>query len=235
MKNKVDIILPVYKEQENIERVLNGLKNNVKSDVTINLVFFSKNDPTIPVVKKIENRFKNLNLLISPTKGLAGQYRYGFSRTVSPIIIIMMSDLSDDPKDIDRMVKRINDGYDLVCASRYMRKGKRRGGSRIKAFLSHFGCESLYLLTGIKSHDSTNAFKAFRRSLIDQMHIESQVGYELPLEIIVKSHLLGAKISEIPTVWTERDTGYSKFKLLAYIPNYLRWYIFGVREHIFKR
>jgi len=231
MKNSVDIILPVYREQGNIERVLDGIKKNVKSNVTIHLVFHSKNDPTIPVVKRVLKKYRNINMLISPKKGLAGQFVYGFSKTHAPVIVIMMSDLSDNPRDIDKMVKKIHSGFDLVCASRYIRKGQRNGGSKVKAFLSYIGCESLYMFTGIKSHDATNAFKVFRRSLLNQIHIESKVGYELPLEIIVKSHLAGAKITEIPTVWTERDKGYSKFKLLKYIPNYLRWYLYGIRKH----
>lgn len=234
MKSKIDIILPVYKEQDNIERVLIGIKKHVKTSATINLVFYSKNDPTIPVVKKILEQYKNVNMLISPTRGLAGQFRYGFKKTSSSIIVIMMSDLSDDPRDIDKMVKKIDEGYDFVCASRYIQRGRRNGGSMLKAALSYLGCESLFMLTGLKSHDATNAFKAFRREILTKINIESEVGYELPLELIVKSHSMNFKITEIPTIWTERDTGYSKFKLLAYIPNYMRWYIYGVRRHIFK-
>ena len=234
MKNKIDIILPVYKEQDNIERVLEGIKKYVKVPSTVNLVFHSKADPTIPVVKKILKSYKNVKMFVSPKKGLISQFTYGFKKTTSPIIVIMMSDLSDDPKDIDKMIKKINEGYDLVCASRYIEKGKRRGGSKLKAFLSYAGCESLYMFTGLKSHDATNAFKAFRRNLLKDIVIESSVGYEMPLELIIKAHLKGYKIAEIPTIWTERDTGYSKFKLLRYIPNYLRWYLHGVRRHILR-
>lgn len=234
MKTKVDIILPVYREQENIERVLSGIKQNVKVKASVILVFYSRNDPTIPVVKRVKKKYPNVKMLVSPRKGLASQFKYGFKKTASEIIITMMSDLSDDPRDIDRMVKKIDEGYDFVCASRYIEKGQRNGGSKLKAALSYLGCESLYLFTGLKSHDATNAFKAFRRTLLNSIDVESEVGYELPLELIVKAHLTGAKITEIPTIWTERDKGYSKFKLLAYIPNYFRWYIYGVRKHLLR-
>ncbi len=234
MKNKVDIILPVYKEQDNIERVLEGLSKFVKSEVIINLVFYSKKDPTIPVVKKLLSRYKNVRMLVSPRKGLIAQYKYGFKETGAPIIVIMMSDLSDNPKDIDKMIRKVSLGYDFVCASRYVKNGSRKGGSKLKAVLSYFGCETLYMFTGLKTHDATNAFKTFKRSLLDEISIESSVGYEMPLELIIKAHLKGYKITEIPTIWIERDTGYSKFKLLAYIPNYLRWYIYGLKRHLLR-
>lgn len=235
MTNNLDIILPVYKEQNNIERVLEGIKKNVKTPHIVNLVFYSQKDPTIPVVKKIKSRYPNLQLYYDKKrKGLSSQFKLGFDLTKAPVIVIMMSDLSDDPKDIDKMVKKINEGYDFVCASRYIPKGERNGGSKFKALLSFLGCESLYFMTGIKSHDATNAFKCFKRTILKSIKIESEVGYELPLELIVKAHLNGCKITEIPTIWTERDTGYSKFKLLAYIPNYMRWYIYGVKKHILR-
>lgn len=234
MKDKIDIILPVYREQDNIERVLDGIKKYVKTKAAINLVFYSKSDPTIPVVNRIKRKYPGLKMLVSPRKGLASQFKYGFKNTKSPVVVIMMSDLSDNPKDIDKMVKKIDEGYDFVCASRYVRKGKRDGGSKIKAALSYLGCESFYMFTGLKSHDATNAFKAFKRTLLEKIEVESEVGYELPLELIVKAHILGCKITEIPTVWTERDTGYSKFKLLSYMPNYLRWYMYGLKKHFFR-
>jgi len=231
MKFKLDIILPVYHEQDNIERVLDGIKKHVKTPHTINLVFAYKKDPTIKIVEGIQKKYKNINLLISKYgKGLRNQLVTGFEATNAPYILIMMSDLSDDPKDIDKMVRKLDGGEDFVCGSRYIPKGARLGGSRVKGFVSYFGCFSLRLLTDINTHDATNAFKCFKRGLLTRIKIESKVGYELPLELIVKAHAIGMKIDEIPTVWRERDTGSSKFKLLAYIPNYLRWYFFAVKN-----
>lgn len=231
IKSKVDIILPVYKEQDNIERVLSGIKNSVKTSHSVNLIFYSKKDPTIPVVKSFKNKYGKINLLIPERgKGLLAQYTYGFKKTTSPIVVIMMSDLSDDPSDIDKMVHKIEKGFDFVCASRYMSKGKRRGGSTLKALMSYLGCETYFLLTGLKSHDATNAYKCFRREILNNIKIESIAGYEMPLELIVKSHNLGYKITEIPTIWTERDKGYSKFKLFSYIPQYMKWYLWGIKK-----
>jgi len=231
MVKKIDIILPVYKEQDNIIKVLEGIKGSVKTPHTINLIYFSKNDPTIPVVKKVKKNYKNLHTSTnSYEKGLVGQYKTGFKNTNSEVIVIMMSDLSDNPKDIDKMVEKINRGYDFVCGSRYIPKGKRKGGSMLKGFISYLGCLTLSILTGIKTKDATNAYKCFKREILKKIKIESKVGYEFPLELIVKSNIQGYKITEIPTIWVEREKGYSKFKLLRYIPNYMRWYFFALKN-----
>lgn len=233
MTKKLDLILPVYKEEKNIERVLDGIEKYVKTPHITNLVFFNSKDPTISVVKKIANKYSDLKLINNKKgRGLANQLKTGFENSYAPLIIIMMSDLSDDPKDIDKMVKKIDNGADFVCASRYMRNGKRKGGSRLKAFVSFTACQTLYIFTGLKTHDATNAFKCFKRDLLSKIKVESEVGYELPLELFVKAHTQGFKVAEIPTVWKERDKGYSKFKLFKYVPFYMRWYIYALKHRL---
>jgi hypothetical protein len=145
-----------------------------------------------------------------------------------------MSDLSDNPKDIDKMVRIIESGYSLVCASRYSSGGKRLGGQRIKGLLSFIACKTLKIITGIPTNDATNAFKCFRREILQRIEIESKYGYELPLELTVKAMSLKLPISEIPTIWRERRSGKSKFKLFVLLPNYFRWYLFACRVRLFR-
>lgn len=235
-ENKIDIILPVYNEEENIGRVIEGIEKYVKTPHSIFLVFYSKSDPTIPIAKKIKANSKNIMLVTNKKeKGLAGQYKTGFDISNSKIVVTMMSDLSDNPKDIDKMVEKINKGYDLISAARYINKGKRLGGSRLKGFMSFFGSKTLSVLTGIPTRDSTNAFRCFKREILDNIKLESSTGYELPLEIIVKAYVMGYKIGEIPTVWNEREKGYSKFRMFNYLPHYLRWYLYLLRFKISRQ
>ena len=70
----------------------------------------------------------------------------------------------------------------------------------------------------------------FKRKLLKEIKIESDVGYEMPLELIVKANELGYSIAEVPTVWIEREKGYSKFKLFKYVPHYMRWYIYALKQ-----
>lgn len=229
-EQSVDIILPIYHEEKNIERLLLGIKRDVRSNYSLILVFRDKQDKSINIIKRVMENSKNIKIVFETGKGgLANALKLGFRHTSSSIIIIMMADLSDDPSDIDKMVKKISQGADLVCASRYSQSGKRMGGPLLKGFLSRMAGLSLRIFTGIKTNDPTNAFKCFRKSFLDEIAIESVKGFELPLELTVKAHILGKRIEEIPTTWSDRDTGKSKFNLLKLIPCYLRWYLYALK------
>lgn len=231
MSKQLDIILPVYYEQDNIEKVLGGIKKNVKTPYSILLIFQDKKDPTIQIVQKLKKRDNTIQILMSDFGlGVVNALKTGFKKSKAEIITVMMADLSDNPKDIDLMVKKIKGGYDLVCASRYSKNGKRSGGPKIKGFLSFFACWTIRILTGIPTNDSTNAFKTFRKRVIDSITIESVGGFELPLEIVVKSYKYGYKIGEIPTKWQERKKGKSKFKLIKWVPHYIHWYMYALKN-----
>ncbi len=227
----LDIILPTYYEQNNIEKVLEQIHKYVKTEHVITIVLQDKNDPTLKEIKKLETKIKNINVLFTKDgKGMLKALKYGFNNTKASIITIMMADLSDDPRDIDKMVLEINNGFDLVCASRYSRHGKRVGGPMIKGLLSLIACKSLRLLTGLPTHDATNAFKCFKRSILKDIIIESEEGFELPLELTVKAYKKNLKIAEIPTIWKDREKGVSKFRLFRNLRFYLRWYLYGLKK-----
>lgn len=228
----LEIIYPVYYEENNIEKVLRGVDQHTRTDYIVTIVYQDDNDPTIPIVRRMMRKKRNINLLKSKYGiGIMPALKTGFEHAKGRLILIMMADLSDDPREIEKMVHMIlKEGYDLVCASRYSPGGRRLGGSALKGFLSFFACKTLRLFTGIPTYDVTNAFKCFRRSMLREITIESTKGFELPLEITVKWFLLGKKIGEVPTVWKERTSGESKFKLFQEIPYYLRWYTFAIKK-----
>lgn len=227
MSFTADIILPVYYEEENIEKVLQGIRKHVKIKHKTFLIFQDKKDPTILIARKLQKKYANIEICLTKEVGIVKAIKHGLQKSKADIVIIMMSDLSDNPKDIDKMIKKIKGGYDFVCASRYMKHGKRHGGPKFKGLLSYLSCISLRIFTGINTHDATNAFKCFRRSFIEKITIESQKGYEMPLELIVKANAMGMKIGEVPTVWRERKKGKSKFSLLNDVPYYLKWYLYA--------
>ncbi len=234
-KHKIDIILPAYHEEGNIEKVITDIKKFVKTPYLITVVIQDKNDPTLTVLKKIKKGSPGINIEFTRDgKGILKAFKEGFRCTKAPIIVTMMSDLSDNPRDIDKMIRKIDEGYDLVCASRNSGNGKRIGGPKFKGFLSWLACISLKFLTGINTSDSTNAFKVFRRSLLEKIDIKSEQGFEMPLELTVKAYEKGFKITDVPTIWRDRKSGESQFKLWKNIPYYLKWYIYGIKNNFFR-
>ncbi len=127
------------------------------------------------------------------------------------------------------MVGKIRDeGYDIVCASRYMKGGRQIGGPRLKKTLSRLAGVSLYHLAGLPTHDATNAFRAYRRIVLLEAPIESTGGFEYSLEITAKAHARGRRITEVPSTWRDRSAGESRFNLRAWLPKYLKWYLYAI-------
>ena len=91
------------------------------------------------------------------------------------------------------------------------------------------------MLTRFPTSDVTNSFKLYRAKYLKSIDIESSGGFEFSFELTVKGHSRGLKICEIPTVWKQRKGGESKFRLFAWLKNYLRWYTAGLANVWFGR
>jgi dolichol-phosphate mannosyltransferase len=226
----LSIIIPAHFEEKNILLELSEINKKVKTPHEIIVVYDLDNDPTVTAVKNyIKNNGSNNIVLkknnIGSKRGVINAFKTGLKTARSEIIIVSMADLSDDIGKIDQMKLLIDKGYDVVCASRYMRGGRQIGGPVLKGLISRLTGHSLYLL-GLPTHDPTNAFKMFRKSIFNQIQIESSGGFEYNLEVIVKAYKKGYKIGEIPAVWRDRTSGKSKFKILKWLPKYIKWYWF---------
>jgi glycosyltransferase involved in cell wall biosynthesis len=224
---EITLVVPVYEEQDNIVPFITEVKKHVQLPHRICIVFDHAADKTLlkrdevhsidPTVQFIQNSYGN---------GIINAFKTGFEVSRTRYIVAIMADLSDTPETIRRMYDKIEEGYDLVVASRYCEGGQKIGGPRLKYWLSRIANVSLFYLSGIPTHDMTNAFIIHKRDIINQIHLRSTGGFEITMEIIAKSFILGAKIAEVPTVNKDRNAGSSKFRLLSWIGKYLYWYVY---------
>jgi dolichol-phosphate mannosyltransferase len=224
----VDFVMPVYNEGANIGRALAEIYANVPISKRVIVVYDFEGDDTVPVVRELAPRYPGVLLHQNQLgRGVLNAVRAGIAATSAEVVVITMADLSDDVAIVPQMVELIRGGgYDIVCASRYMRGGRQIGGPWLKGFLSRTAGLSLYWLAGLPTHDATNAFRAYRRSVLEATPIASQGGFEYSLEITAKAFAAGRRITEIPSTWRDRSAGKSRFKLRAWLPHYLRWYFY---------
>ena len=138
-----------------------------------------------------------------------------------------MADGSDDPRQIDDLARLVERGVAVAAASRYAPGGQQVGGPVLKGVLSKLAGLSLSFLCRVGTRDATNSFKAYSRNFILDVGIDSIHGFEIGIELTAKARRLRLPVAEIPTIWLERQTGESHFKLAAWIPRYLRWYFFA--------
>ena len=228
----LDFVMPVYNEGANIGRALEEIYSKVELEKRVLVVYDFEEDDTVPVVRSLVDRYPGLELVRNRLgRGALNAIRAGIDASRAEIVVVTMADLSDDIRIVPDMVRLIGDeGYDVVCASRYMRGGRQIGGPPVKNMLSRFAGVSLHHLAGIPTHDATNSFRAYRRSLFDEIEIESRGGFELALEVTGKAFVMGKRVTELPSTWHDRVAGESRFQLLAWLPSYLHWYFFVIRN-----
>ena len=196
MKKPLSIVIPVYHEEKNVGILLTDIKKNVKTAKEILIIYDFEKDPTVTAVKTFirKNKGNEIFLIknfVGNRKGVVNAVKSGFKKARGEAILVLMADLSDDLKIIDKMFKKIELGDDVVCGSRYMPGGKKIGGPFLKTFLSKFAGKSLYYLTGMPTQDSTNAFKMYRKSVLNEITIESTGGFEFSMELVIKAFKKG--------------------------------------------
>lgn len=223
-------MIPAYNEGDNIRGVLQQLSNTVQTrPFEILVVYDFDEDTTVPVVERLRAEIPEVRLHRNRIgRGVLNALKAGFMAASAPYVVVMMADASDNPEDVDALVKRAEAGADVVAAARYMRGGRQIGGPRLKRLLSRTAGLSLHWLAGVLTHDPTNNFKLYSKRLLEQVPIESQAGFELALELTVKAHALGMRVEEVPTTWRDRTAGASRFRMWQWIPHYLRWYRYGL-------
>ena len=224
------VVIPVYNEGPNIRGTLEGLYAAVREPVCVYIVYDRDDDDTLPVVRELQPRFAGLRLVKNRFgRGALNAIRTGLGAVERGIAVVMMADRSDDPHTLPLLLDAARDGAMVVCASRYCRGGRQIGGPRLKGALSRLAGLSLHWLAGVPTVDPTNSYKAYRKELLDAVTIESDGGFEIGIELVVKAHRLGMRIAEVPTVSNaDRPAGASRFRLWTWLPKYGRWYWYAL-------
>lgn len=225
---EISIVLPVFNEGENIAKQIEELENTIKVPHETLIIYDFDEDNTVPIVRGLKNKYNNI-LLIKNTygKGLINAVKTGFKKSKGEVIVVMPADLADDPNTINKMYRKIREGYDVVGATRYAKGGKKIGGGYLKSLLSRSAGLLSPVILGIPVTDISNGFKMYKTPLLKKIKIESNGGWEFSMELVIKANKLGYKITEVSTIWKNRVVGVSKFKLLKWLPKYLYWYAIG--------
>jgi dolichol-phosphate mannosyltransferase len=227
----ISVVIPAKNETLSINKVISNLETTIEFDFEILIVVEDLNDPTIISISDEFKQNPKINIIINEhMSGVAGSIKTGVEKSTGSVIVITMADSSDNVADINNMSKIILSGYDIVVASRYAPGGGSVNAPLLKSLLSRYAGVLLRLLTKVQTTDPTNAFKAYSRKFISRHSIESTSGFTIGLELIGKGVLEGALITEIPTIWTERNSGKSKFKIFKWFSSYVYWFLICIKN-----
>jgi glycosyltransferase involved in cell wall biosynthesis len=220
--------MPAYNEGKPIIEVLDRLFESVKLSCEVLVVVDTEDDTTIPVINEYAQKEPRIRCLINTYgRGPANAIRYGIDAAAAPVAVVTMADGCDDARQIDDLARLVERGVAVAAASRYMAGGQQVGGPYLKGLMSRTAGRSLRTLAHIGTRDATNSFKAYSTEFVREVGIDSRDGFEIGIELTAKAKRMRKPVAEIPTIWLDRQAGMSNFKVVKWIPSYLRWYRFA--------
>lgn len=182
--------------------------------------------PRVPVLVPLRN---------SGPFGFGRAIIYGLDRMKGDAIVIMMADESDDCRDVVRYWQKLNEGYDCVFGSRFMRGGGVIDYPKLKLLLNRLANRFLAVLFRIRLNDTTNAFKAYRRETIDGCRPLLAPHFNITVELPLKAIVRGYSWTSIPITWRNRRTGTPKLKIKEMGSRYLFICLYVWLEKYFSR
>ena len=210
------VLIPTYNEKENIENIIRyvfGLSHPFE----ILVIDDASPDGTASIVKRLQEEFAQLYLLERPGKqGLGTAYIAGFKWALEngyDYIFEMDADFSHNPDDLVRLYNACAiEGADLAVGSRYVSGVNVVNWPIGRVLMSYFASVYVKVITGMKVHDSTAGFVCYTRRLLETMELDliRFKGYAFQIEMKFTALCMGAKITEVPIIFTNRVLGTSK-------------------------
>ncbi|MFZ4765719.1 MAG: glycosyltransferase family 2 protein [Roseimicrobium sp.] len=167
--------------------------------------------------------------------GFGRAIAYGFDHSTGDAVVVMMADESDDCRDVVRYWKLLNEGWDAIFGSRFMRGGGVIDYPNHKLLLNRMANFFLRVLFRVPVNDFTNAFKAYRRTVIDGCRPYLSPHFNLTVEIPLKTIVRGYSWTVIPITWRNRRFGESKLKIKEMGSRYLFIALYCWLERSFSR
>ena len=219
VNSEVGVILPTYREAENIANLIDEIEN-LKLNTSILVIDDSSPDRTAETVKNLQKKYSNILLCIRPRKrGLGTAITDGFKiflslKSAPKFIVTMDADYSHNPKAVPQLLSKMQSGCGIVIGSRYCRGGKIAGWSGARKIISRTANVVAKFLVGLKLRDCTSGFRCystrFLKVAIGSLHSQT---YEIQIETVRQALLRGFSVKESPILFVNRKHGKSKLTL----------------------
>lgn len=215
---KLSVIIPAHNEEKNIGQCLDELRH-VLCDVhgidhEIIVVNDCSHDGTEAVVgAQMEHDSHLRRISRSAPNGFGRAVRSGLEAVTGDIVVIYMADLSDDPEDVIAYYRKIEEGYDCVFGSRFTRASTVKKYPIVKRIVNRIVNRCIQVLFWTRCNDLTNAFKAYRTSVIRDCGPYVASHFNITLEMSLGALIRKYNITQIPIRWYGRSWGMSNLKI----------------------
>lgn len=211
---KLSLVIPTYNEQASIGETVSKFHAALSAEKIPHeiLIIDDGKDETEAVLANLginEIRYERNAL----KKGFGTAIRYGLEIFTGDCVAIVMGDMSDRPQDLVRYYRKMEEGYDAVFGSRFIKGGKTIDYPRYKLVLNRFTNNIIRMLFGIRYNDTTNAFKLYKRETIRGVEPLLSQHFNITVEIPLKSIVRGYSYAVVPNHWTNRKEGESNLRI----------------------
>ena len=222
---KLSIVIPARNEEGSIGETLGALltaANSAAIPLDIVVVDDGSTDGTAACVLRMAERCPDIRLVANQGRnGFGMAIRTGLERINGDAVAIVMADGSDSPDDVVTYYRKLEEGYDCVFGSRFIRGGRVLDYPVHKLALNRMANWFIKTIFGFRFNDITNAFKCYRRETIDGIQPLISPHFNLTVELPLKAIVRGYSYTVVPISWTNRKAGVSKLKIKEMGSRYL--------------
>ena len=237
---KLSIVIPAYNESESITETLTSLYTTlVAENISHEILVVNDNskDTTLEVLTELNTVIPSMviHTNLGPN-GFGYAVRYGLERFSGDCVAVMMADLSDSPYDLIRYYTTMIEGnYDCVFGSRFIKGGKVIDYPWVKKIINRIANFIIRMVMRIKYNDTTNAFKLYKKEVIEGVKPILSPHFNLTIELPLKAIIRGYSYTVVPNSWTNRKYGVSKLKIKEMGSRYFFILVYCFVEKYFSR
>ena len=217
MISNLTIIIPLRDENKQAEITVNLLIKETKNfdkKITITLIDDHSKDDTWELLKNLKNKYNNVESHKNQySPGYGNAVRVGIEKNECDAVVFFMGDCSDNPVEIKTYIEYLDQGYDCVFGSRFIKNSKVIDYPFLKLVLNRLANNFIRLLFLIKYNDITNAFKAYKKELLIDFKPIVSNHFNINAELALKAISRGYKYKVVPISWFNRKKNISKFKI----------------------
>ena len=222
----LSLVIPAHNEADGISDTVRAIVQEFSaeglSDYEILVVNDNSKDNTEDVLKSLMVSYSTVRYINNtPPNGFGFAIRRGLEEYRGEAVAIVMGDLSDSPADMVTYYKHLKAGAECVFGSRFIKGSAVYDYPKIKLIINRFANLFIKVLFGLKYNDITNAFKAYRREVINGVRPFLSNHFNLTVELPLKAIVRGYSYTVVPITWRNRKTGESKLKLTEQGSRYL--------------
>jgi dolichol-phosphate mannosyltransferase len=235
----LSVVIPACDEEKCIASTVEHLHvelrlNNVPHEIVV--VDDGSMDRTWEILQQIQKRIETLRPIHNPgPHGFGNAVVLGFDNSKGDALVVMMADESDDCRDVVRYWQKLNEGYDCVFGSRFVKGGGVIDYPWLKFWINRTANLFIRIFFRIRPNDITNAFKAYRREVIGGCRPFLSQHFNLTVEIPLKAIVRGYNWTVIPITWRNRQSGIAKLKIKEMGSRYLFICLYVWLEKYFSR